>query len=142
MQRLKQSGKSCEVRQLLDRLHIELVFTAHPTEAKRRSVRGKLRRLRDLLNESFAELLPAERERTNAQIRAELAKLWQTDFIRPWRPTVMQEVERGLSIKPVLWDVLPEINREFRQSVSSTDSENCVKVRALRYLWLLDRRRP
>ena len=37
---------------LLDQLHIELVFTAHPTEAKRRSVRAKLLKIHELLSDS------------------------------------------------------------------------------------------
>ncbi len=108
---------AAEMQQLLDQLHIELVFTAHPTEAKRRSIRGKLRRLRKLLGESDNKRLPAEQERIQRQLRAEIAKLWQTDFIRPWRPTVMQEVQRGLSIKPVLWVVVPEILSELRRAL-------------------------
>ena len=126
---LKLSGKSeNEMQQLLDQLHIELVFTAHPTEAKRRSVRRKLSRLRELLRDSDAEQLPAERDRTRQLIRVELAKLWQTDFIRPWRPSVMQEVQRGLSIKPVLWDTLPQILREFRHSLDEVFSGNLLQI--------------
>jgi phosphoenolpyruvate carboxylase len=130
IEHLKQSGKSAsEMQQLLDRLHIELVFTAHPTEAKRRSVRGKLRKIRELLSDSDAEQLPAERERTLRLIRAELAKLWQTDLIRPWRPSVMHEVERGLSVKPVLWEVLPEILRDFRSALDEAFSEDTPQIR-------------
>ncbi len=40
-----------EVSDLVDRVRVELVFTAHPTEAKRRSVRRILVRIRQLLNE-------------------------------------------------------------------------------------------
>jgi len=129
VERLSQSGKSAsDIQSLIDQLHIELVFTAHPTEAKRRSVRAKLRRIRELLSESDAEQLPAEREQTQRLIRSELAKLWQTDFIRPWRPSVMQEVERGLSIKPVLWEVLPKILREVRGSLEQAFPENSRRV--------------
>ena len=117
--RLQRSGKSAaEIGQLLDHLHVEMVFTAHPTEAKRRSVRRKLRRVRELLIESDAEQLPQEEDMTERSIRAELAKLWQTDFIRPWRPSVMQEVRRGLSIKPTLWKVIPELQRELRGALA------------------------
>jgi len=129
--RLKRSGMpERKMQQLLDQLHVEMVFTAHPTEAKRRSVRGKLRSLRGLLNDSDLDQLPKERERTLRLIRAELAKLWQTDFIRPWRPSVMQEVQRGLSIKPVLWDVLPQILREFRNSLTEAYSKNNLQLRS------------
>ena len=128
--RLKQSGKSVEELQpLLDQVHIELVFTAHPTEAKRRSVRAKLRNIRELLSESDAEQLPRERERAQEKIQAVLAKLWQTDVIRPWRPTVLQEVARGLSIKPVLWQVLPQIMREVRGALVHAYPEDSLPVR-------------
>jgi phosphoenolpyruvate carboxylase len=130
VEHLKQSGKSAsDIESLIDQLHIELVFTAHPTEAKRRSVRAKLRRIRELLSESDTEQLPAELEQTQRLIRSELAKLWQTDFIRPWRPSVMQEVERGLSIKTVLWEVLPKILREVRGSGDGVFPESLQQFR-------------
>jgi len=126
---LKRSGKSTtEMQSLLDQLHLELVFTAHPTESKRRSVRAKLRRIRELLSDADTEQLPTVRERTQRLIRAEVAKLWQTDFIRPWRPSVMQEVERGLSIKPVLWEVLPQIMREVRGSLTKAYPMDSLQV--------------
>ncbi len=116
---LKAAGRSVrEMQQLLDQLQIELVVTAHPTEAKRRSVRGKLRRIRGLLNKTNAELLPAELARNRQLLENELTKLWLTDFIRPWRPTVLQEVQRGLSIKPVLWDVTPRMLGELRTALA------------------------
>jgi len=110
-----------EVQQLLDRLDIELVLTAHPTEAKRRSIRQKLRRLRELLQQlDQHNLLPREVADLDAILQAELTKLWQTDFIRPWAPTVDHEVQRGLSIMPVLWEVVPDVLRDLRQAVAES----------------------
>ncbi len=129
IERLRQDGKPAgEMQQLLDQLRIELVFTAHPTEAKRRSVRGKLRKLRELMRSIGSDQQPAERQLTLRQIQAELAKLWQTDVIRPWRPSVIQEVQRGLSIKPVLWDVVPRILRELRQALDEAYGEKTLQV--------------
>lgn len=111
---LKRSGKQPQqIQALIDRLQIELVFTAHPTDAKRRSVRHKLQTIRRLLEDYHTDQLPEHHDRTELAIRAEIAKLWQTDFIRPWRPSVMQEVARGLSIKPVLWQAMPRIAEEL-----------------------------
>ena len=115
---LHHSGKTAEeIQKLIDELHIELVFTAHPTDAKRRSVRSKLTAIRGLLTLLDHDPYPEARDRAEQEIRVEIAKLWQTDFIRPWRPTVMQEVSRGLSIKPVLWDEIPIITDEFRRGI-------------------------
>jgi len=108
-----------ELQRVLDRLNVELVLTAHPTEAKRRSIRSKLRRVRELLQRlDEGDQLPREAADRDAQLQAELTKLWQTDFIRPWPPTVMQEVQRGLSIMPVLWEVVPDVLRDLRHAVS------------------------
>ncbi|QDT51560.1 Phosphoenolpyruvate carboxylase [Symmachiella dynata] len=116
---LKDEGSSTDrMQQLLDQLEIELVFTAHPTDAKRRSIRRKLRRIRVLLDVNTSDLLPGELARNRRGIRAEVAKLWQTDFVRPWRPTVLQEVQRGLSIQPVLWEVVPQILKEIRAGLA------------------------
>lgn len=122
--RLRKSGMtSDELQNLIDELHIELVFTAHPTDAKRRSVRSKLTAIRSLLAGLDHDPLPEERDRTEQEIRTEIAKLWQTDFVRPWRPTVMDEVARGLSIKPVLWNETPRLADEFRQALTDNYGE-------------------
>ncbi len=116
---LKRTGKTAaEFQSLLDHLHIELVFTAHPTEAKRRSVRTKLTAIRNLMSRLDEDLLPEDRDRSNRDLRGEIAKLWQTEFVRPWRPTVMDEVGRGLSIKPILWNEAPLIAEELSRAVN------------------------
>ncbi len=118
---LKSIGLSNKAMQsLLNRVQIELVFTAHPTDAKRRSVRQKLRRLRDLLLENERSSAKLDQAHCNLQIRSELLKLWQTDFIRPWRPSIMQEVGRGLSIKPVLWEEVPKIQQELAEAIEES----------------------
>jgi len=104
-----------QVQQALDQLDVELVFTAHPSEAKRRSIRSKLRRMRQCLEDlDRADLLPRERAGVRARLRADLTVLWQTEFLRPMRPSVLEEVERGLSIMPRLWEVVPEIYLSLR----------------------------
>jgi phosphoenolpyruvate carboxylase len=115
---LKAAGVTADqMQQILKQLQIELVFTAHPTDAKRRSVRRKLTRLRELLAEYNDDLMPMEQEKVRRQLRAEIAKLWQTDFIRPWKPSVIHEVNRGLSIKPVLWNEVPKIMEELHRGI-------------------------
>ena len=119
-----------ELLQLLDSLQIELVLTAHPTEAKRRSVRSKLRKVRKLLDALDLDQSLVERKRSEALLDAELAKLWQTDFIRPWRPSVIQEVQRGLAVKSALWDVVPDVLRDVRSYVTEAFHDQTAMVKS------------
>ncbi len=108
-----------DVQQVLDRLAVELVFTAHPSEAKRRSIRSKLRRMRRSLQAfDSTELLPRERLRHEAEMRSELVLLWQTEFLRPTKPTVLDEVDRGLSIMPRLWEAVPQVCGALRRALA------------------------
>ena len=118
--RLKEAGFSAErVQGLLDGLEVELVFTAHPTEAKRRSIRSKLRRMREYLSQLDCAQ-PRERDYLLRRMHAELTSWWQTEFVRPRRPTVSEEVQRGLSFTTTLWQVVPGIYQDLRQALAST----------------------
>jgi len=119
VQTLKDQGVSAEaIAALVERVRVDLVFTAHPTEAKRKSIRAKLRSLRELLGALDAEAwTPREEERLRSLVLREIVKLWQTDIIRPTRPTVLEEVQRGLSFKTVIWDAAPRIVGELRDAV-------------------------
>ena len=115
-----------EVQTLVNKVAIELVLTAHPTEAKRRSVRRILRRIHKVLAERDAEQGKSRQQtRINRELQSELEMLWQTDFIRPRRPTVLDEVARGLAFLPVLWEEAPALIDELRQSLQ----ENYPNVR-------------
>ncbi len=109
------------VQEILDRLSIELVFTAHPTEAKRRSVRSRIRALRQAMAALDDErLLPRERQFQLTEVRSAITALWQMELIRPRRPTVLEEVEVGLFFAETLWDVIPEVYRDFAQALEKT----------------------
>jgi phosphoenolpyruvate carboxylase len=118
MQVLKADGYSAnDVRQLLDEIHIELVFTAHPTEAKRRTIRRILRRLRRNLQQlDRVDLLPRRRRKLIERLRGDMGALWHTDTVRGKRPTVRSEVERSLFTLDTIWKVLPELTRNIRES--------------------------
>lgn len=117
---LAQAGFTArQVQEAIDRLAIELVFTAHPSEAKRRAVRAKLRRMREAIQElDNGDLLPRERRDLEGKLRTELTILWQTEFLRPRRPTVLEEVDRVLSIAPRLWEVVPRIYEALRRALA------------------------
>ncbi len=126
---LKEAGEDIEwVQELISCLNIELVLTAHPTEAKRRSLRAKLREIRRLLYALDRDDPLQDRGQIEGRLRSELVKLWQTDFIRPWRPSVLQEVERGLAIAPTLWDVVPSLFDDLRGALQEYYPDHTTQV--------------
>ncbi len=109
---LKQRGAPSEqMRQLLRDLRIELVLTAHPTEAKRRTILSKLSRISNIVRVLYdTELLPRERTAYDAALIAEITVLWLTHRSRTARPAVTDEVRTGLYfVDNIFWDALPRI---------------------------------
>lgn len=116
---LSEEGYNAEqIQGFLDKLNIEPVFTAHPTEAKRRTVRAKLKRIQlCLAGLEQHELLPREERRLENIIHSEMVALWQTEPHRPDRPTVIEEVERALFFMHTLWDVVPRLYSELEEGL-------------------------
>ena len=109
---LREQGVTPEqMSALLEELHIEPVLTAHPTEAKRRSILSKVTRISDLIGAlNSPGGFPREVAEARAALRTEVATIWLTDRQRTVRPSVTDEVRTGLFIvDKVLWDVLPRI---------------------------------
>jgi phosphoenolpyruvate carboxylase len=78
-------------------LSLELVLTAHPTEATRRTVLAAHLRLSRLLAAlDDPALTHARRRRIDAALAEEVTLLWQTDEIRSQRPRVVDEISNGL----------------------------------------------
>lgn len=134
--RLSGSGRSAEeVQAILDRMDIELIFTAHPTEAKRKSVREKIRDLREHLRElDDPALLPRDRERVRGLIRGDLFALWQTDLLRQRRPTVAEEVNRALFFAQTLWEVVPRLQDDLERALAKWYPDHAFRLpRFLRF---------
>ncbi len=118
---LRESGRSPEEMQaLLDRLLVMPVFTAHPTEAKRRTVLTKLARIADVLRVLDLESPTPEEERAaHEELREELVSLWQTEETRAYKPDVMDEVRNGLYyFETTLHDLAPEVVASLEGAVA------------------------
>ena len=114
---LREAGdRAAELQPLLDRLLIQPVFTAHPTEAKRRTILTKLARLADVLRApDRGEPTPVEERAADEALREELVSLWQTEETRAYRPEVMDEVSNGLYyFETTLYDLAPEMRAPAR----------------------------
>jgi phosphoenolpyruvate carboxylase len=83
---------------LLDRLEIRLVFTAHPTEVRRRTTSEKIAAIAALLRESDERVLTAEETAAlESELRAQIVLLWQSSELYRTAPTVGDEVRNLLA---------------------------------------------
>ena len=98
---------------LLQHLEFRPVFTAHPTEARRKAVEGKIRRISDLLDERarLAGIALAENERRLLQ---EIDALLRTSPIAHKKPTPVEEADTIVDIfDNTLFDMVPDVYRRF-----------------------------
>ncbi len=104
-----------EALKWLRRVFIVPVFTAHPTEAARRAVMFKRRRIGEYLEALDRIPLPEQDlARLEELVLAEITSLWQTDEVRSHRPTVHDEIKMGLDYYDVsIFETLPELYREI-----------------------------
>ncbi len=85
-------GGTAALADVAERIELRPVFTAHPTEAARRSILGKVRRLAELLHaRSDPRLAPEDLPSIDGRIAETIDLLWQTDELRRERPTVGDE---------------------------------------------------
>jgi phosphoenolpyruvate carboxylase len=110
-----------EVERLLAQASIELVLTAHPTEAQRRTVLDKHRHIAALLERLDSERpTPDEVRDIRRSLREEITLLWQTDEIRHERPRVGDEVKNALFyLEEILYPLVPETYTRLEQALAA-----------------------
>jgi phosphoenolpyruvate carboxylase len=106
---------------MLDRALVRPVLTAHPTEARRRTIIAKLARifaiLRDLDERSP---LPGEVADARRRLAGTIAELWSSDEIRAVTPTVLDEVRAYLVyVTSTLVQVVPRVYRDLEAAIAS-----------------------
>ncbi|RQG92405.1 phosphoenolpyruvate carboxylase [Natrarchaeobius chitinivorans] len=107
------------VEQVLSDVLIEPTFTAHPTEARRKTVKSKLRRISTLL-ERLDEHLLTEKEKGQIwrDIDAEVTSLWQTPQVRNRQPEVEDEARNvQWYLENTLFDVVGEVYDELADAI-------------------------
>ncbi len=121
VRRLQEEGATADdVRRLLKDLFIMPVFTAHPTESKRRTILQKLKSIAKALDAlEQPDILPPTKEEITQQIRENIVLLWQSDETRDRPPTVMDEVRNGLYyFESTLFHLVPQIYREVERALA------------------------
>lgn len=104
-----------QMQQMLNQADVRFVLTAHPTEAKRRTIIDKLSRLFHTIRElDERNALPREVDRARTMMSSAIAGLWTSNELRITNPTVLDELRAtlvyfGSSIAPVLVEIYRDI---------------------------------
>jgi len=91
------------------------VFTAHPSEARRRTILEKLAAIAQQLDRiEYGQPSESERAEAVATIAEEIESFWLSDTVRDQRPTVLGEVKQLLGlVEGRLLDVIPRVYRKL-----------------------------
>ncbi len=118
------------LQRLLDQLDIRLVFTAHPTEIVRHTIRKKQRRISYILEQLDAaeEVMREvglsdswEANEATSQLTEEIRLWWRTDELHQFKPKVLDEVDYSLHyFQEVLFDVIPQLATRLKQSLADS----------------------
>jgi phosphoenolpyruvate carboxylase len=119
-----------QIQRLIAQLDVRLVFTAHPTEIVRHTIRDKQRRISDILRqldraEESASTLGLttswEIEGLNEQLTEEIRLWWRTDELHQFKPSVLDEVDFTLHyFDVVLFEAIPQLYQRFTRALKGT----------------------
>jgi phosphoenolpyruvate carboxylase len=124
-----------ELVALLERLEVEPVFTAHPTEAVRRSLLEKEQEIvRALVDEFDPTRTPQELRDDDARILMALSAGWQTAEASPVRPSVSDEFDHvGFYLSRPIYRVLPAFYESLQLALDETYGQGIELPRLLRF---------
>jgi phosphoenolpyruvate carboxylase len=113
---MRESGvRPEELQDLFEEIRYMPVFTAHPTESKRRSIMLQIRRIFESNEALDAPPTGVEYTETHTRnLRTHIQTLWKTDEVRPSRPDVNHEVRMGMYyFSEALFDAIPVVYRRL-----------------------------
>jgi len=122
---------AAELEELLADVLIEPTFTAHPTEARRSTVKSKLRSIANHLEElDERNLTGRERRAVWRDVTAEVTSLWGTRQVRQRAPEPKDEARNvQWYLENTLFDVVGDAYEEFEETISKEyDEVDCPKL--------------
>tara|TARA_Y100001970_G_scaffold294194_1_gene448291 strand:+ start:15112 stop:18132 length:3021 start_codon:yes stop_codon:yes gene_type:complete len=109
-----------KIERLLQEMDIRLVFTAHPTEIVRHTVRHKQRKIANLLQKIQSDNLSSKNDfnELKLQLKEEIRLWWRTDELHQFKPSVLDEVDYALHyFQQVLFDAMPQLKRRVQSAL-------------------------
>ncbi len=136
VERIEAAGvPEAELMGELERLAVRPVFTAHPTEAARRTVLAKLRQVASLLDERDQTLAaPGAERHVHGRLEELIDLIWQTDELRVARPDVIDEARNAVYYFDGLYrDALPGVLEALAEELARLGYELPVAARPLAF---------
>ena len=119
---------------VVDGLELRPVFTAHPTEAARRSVLMKLRKVAELLADRSYPVTAEDIARTDLRLAEVLDALWQTDELRMDKPEPRDEADSVIYYMNDLYrHVMPDLVADLDRQLERLGLELPLDARPLRF---------
>lgn len=116
-----------DLQKWLDNFSVRPVFTAHPTEAARRSVLSKMTTIAELLGEPDSHI-------KNERLAEAIDLLWQTDELRLGRPEPLDEAVNSIYyLDELLLETVPEVLAEFVSELKKLGINLSLSARPLRF---------
>jgi phosphoenolpyruvate carboxylase len=119
---MKEAGLSLdEALDVFRQMDIQPTITAHPTEARRRSVLTKQHEISRLIAKLGDQHLTVEETKiTKSEIVNQMLLLIMTDEVRAERMSVEDEVENGMYFfTHTIWDVVPTLYKDIRLALET-----------------------
>ncbi len=111
--RLVEEVGSQRAGEILDKLEFRPVLTAHPTEARRKSVEAKIRRISALYSEREG-LGGLELAENGRKLTMEVDALFRTALVANHKPTPVEEADNIIDIfDHTLFNAIPQVYRRF-----------------------------
>lgn len=122
-----QEFSAAELQEWIENFSVRPVFTAHPTEAARRSVLSKMTTISQLLQEPSSVI-------NNERLAEAIDLLWQTDELRLGRPEPLDEAVNSIYyLDELLLETVPEVLAEFVMEVKKLGVNLSLSARPLRF---------
>jgi len=122
---LKKGFSPTQIRETLLDQRVELVLTAHPTQAQRRTMLTKYTTIAELMAERDRSILsPFEVREIHRRLKQEIVSIWRSNTVRRIKPTVDDEARNGLLVlESILFNAFPGFMRTVDDALDHIGAE-------------------